>query len=135
MSLIGVKNEQNPAVFVQVRYRERDEIRCLRLPTSAAKGANNAKKKSQFGASFTLFYLLNPSISTSLTASISTRWSQVVSRPYFNKKKRPLSLSHARTHVYILYIIRSLFQRVFGDPLRYFHECVPPTFDFDNGFV
>lgn len=52
MSLIGVKNEQNPAVFVQVRYRERDEIRCLRLPTSAAKGANNAKKKSQFGAGF-----------------------------------------------------------------------------------
>lgn len=50
MSLIGVKNEQNPAVFVQVRYRERDEIGCLRLPTSAAKGANNAQKMSQFGA-------------------------------------------------------------------------------------
>lgn len=136
MSLIGVKNEQNPAVFVQVRYRERDEIRCLRLPTSAAKGANNAKKKSQFGAGFTHFLPLNPSISTGLTASISTRWSQVVSRPCFNKKKeasQPLSL--ARTHVYILYIIRSLFQCVLGDPLRYFHECVPPTFDFDNGFV
>lgn len=53
MSLIYVKNEQNPAVSMQVRYRERDEIRCLRLPTSAAKGANNAQKKSQFGASFT----------------------------------------------------------------------------------
>lgn len=60
MSLIGVKNEQNPAVFVQVRYRERDEIRCLRLPTSAAyvqimhiPGANNAQKMSQIGAGFT----------------------------------------------------------------------------------
>lgn len=52
MSLIGVKNEQNPAVSTQVWYRERDEIRCLCVPTSAAKGANNAKKKSQFGASF-----------------------------------------------------------------------------------
>ena len=135
MSLIGVKNEQNPAVFVQVRYRERDEIRCLRLPTSAAKGANNAKKKSQFGASYPIFHLLNPSISIGLTASISTRWSQVVSRPYYNKKKRHLSLSHTRTHVYILYIIRSLFQCVFGDPLRYLHECVSRTFDFDNGFV
>lgn len=135
MSLIGVKNEQNPAVFVQVRYRERDEIRCLRLPTSAAKGANNAKKKSQFGASYPIFNLLTPSNSTSLTASISTRWSQVVSRPYFNKKKRHLSLFHARAHVYILYIIRSLFQRILSDPLRYFHECVPPTFNFDNGFI
>lgn len=114
MSLIGVKNEQNPAVFVQVRYRERDEIGCLRLPTSAAKGANNAqkmsqfgannvKKKSYFGAGFIPFPPSNPSISTGLTASISTRWSQVVSRPYFNKK-RGLLASLTRVRMYIYYI-------------------------------
>lgn len=140
MSLIGVKNEQNPAVFVQVRYRERDEIRCLRLPTSAAYVCQRPPPKVQIMPKkrvnlVQVLYSITPSISTSLTASISTRWSQVVSRPYFNKKKRPLGLSHTRTHVYILYIICSLFQRVFGDPLRYFHECVSPTFNFDNGFV
>ena len=76
--------------------------------------ANNAQKMSQIGAGFTLFqtilgwflhifHPLIPSNSTSLTASISTRWSKVVSRPYFNKKKRHLSLSLAHACIYTIY--------------------------------
>ena len=126
------KRTESYGFYAKLVLVKRDEIGCLRLPTSAA---NVQIMHTKWASLVQVLHIITPSISTSLTASISTRWSQVVSRPYFNKKKRHLSLSHARTHVYILYIIRSLFQRVFSDPLRYFHECVPPTFDFDNGFV
>ena len=126
------KRTESCGFYAQLVPVKRDEIGCLRLPTSAA---NVQIMHKAWAKLVQVLYSITPSNSTSLTASISTRWSQVVSRPYFNKKKRHLSLSLARTHVYILYIIRSLFQRILSDPLRYFHERVPPTFDFDNGFV
>lgn len=80
---------------------KKDEIGCLRLPTSAA---NVQIMHTKWAKLVQVLRIITPSISTSLTASISTRWSQVVSRPYFNKKKEAAQpLSRAYACIYTIY--------------------------------
>ena len=80
---------------------KRHKIGCLRLPTSAANVQIMHKKWAKL---VQVLHIITPSNSTSLTASISTRWSKVVSRPYFNKKKEASQpLSRAYACVYTIY--------------------------------
>ena len=93
---------------------KRYKIGCLRLFTSAAYVQIMHKKwaklvqvlhfsRRYWGGLYTFSTPLIPSNSTSLTASISTRWSKVVSRPYFNKKKEASQpLSRARLYMYYI---------------------------------
>ena len=87
------KRTESCGFYAKLVPVKRDEIGCLRLPTSAANVQIMHTKRAKL-----------VQVLYSLTASISTRWSQVVSRPYFNKKKEASQpLSRAYACIYTIY--------------------------------